>query len=139
VRPKTFNPITFPCKHPGKVEKYGLERRQYFGKNHSMRIYKETSFKNTKNTKIAPNIFSYSVGKDKTGHPAPFPEKLAEDMIISWSNKGDIVLDCMCGSGTTCKMSLINNRKYIGIDISKEYCNLAEKRLAETTKQLSIK
>jgi DNA modification methylase len=64
-------------------------------------------------------------------HPAPFPEQLANDHIISWSNEGDIVLDPMCGSGTTCKMALLNNRKYIGIDISEEYCEMARKRIKE--------
>ena len=65
-------------------------------------------------------------------HPAPFPEKLAEDHILSWSNEGDTVLDPMCGSGTTLKMAKKNNRNYIGIEISKEYCLLSEKRIHET-------
>ena len=72
------------------------------------------------------NIWTYGVGgrKSETGdHPAPFPEQLANDHIISWSNEGDLVLDPMCGSGTTCKMAWLNNRKFIGIDISEEYIN----------------
>ena len=56
-------------------------------------------------------------------HPAPFPETLAADHIISWSNEGDLVLDPMCGSGTTCKMAWLNKRNFIGIDISEEYIN----------------
>ena len=79
------------------------------------------------------NIWHYNVGKgfnssDKESHehPAIFPEKLAEDHILSWSNEGDLILDPFSGSGTTCKMAKKNNRNYIGIDISKEYCNLAE-------------
>lgn len=82
------------------------------------------------------NIWKYNVGggfaaKDKIAykHPAIFPEKLAEDHILSWSNKDDVVLDIFCGSGTTLKMSLLNNRKYIGFDISEEYCKLAKERL----------
>jgi DNA modification methylase len=128
-KPKTFNPIMIPCKNAGKLEKYGLERRQNHGINHSMRLYDETTFKPTKNTKIAPNIFSYTVGKERTGHPAPFPEKLANDMIISWSNENDLVYDCFMGSGTTAKMCVINNRNYIGSEISKEYCKLIYKRI----------
>jgi site-specific DNA-methyltransferase (adenine-specific) len=62
-------------------------------------------------------------------HPATFPEKLAEDQIISWSNEGDLVLDPFNGSGTTAKMAKINQRNFIGIDISQEYCDIAEKRL----------
>jgi DNA modification methylase len=64
-------------------------------------------------------------------HPAMFPEQLANDHILSWSNEGDIILDPMCGSGTTCKMALLNNRKYIGIDISEEYCEIARERIAQ--------
>ena len=62
-------------------------------------------------------------------HPAVMPEKLAKDHILSWTNEGDLVFDPMCGSGTTCKMALKNNRKYIGCDISKEYIEIARKRI----------
>ena len=62
-------------------------------------------------------------------HPAIFPEKLANDHIISWSNEGDLIFDPMCGSGTTCKMARMNNRDYIGIDISEKYCEIARERL----------
>jgi site-specific DNA-methyltransferase (adenine-specific) len=84
------------------------------------------------------NIWKYNVGKgfnskDKESHehPAIFPEQLAEDHILSWSNENDIVLDPFSGSGTTCKMSKKNNRKFIGIDISEEYCKLAEKIISK--------
>jgi site-specific DNA-methyltransferase (adenine-specific) len=78
--------------------------------------------------------------KDKIAykHPAMFPEKLANDHIISWSNPGDIVFDPFVGSGTTAKMALLNGRNYIGIDISEEYCEIARKRIAEHTQQISI-
>jgi len=72
-----------------------------------------------------PNVSS----KDRNGHPAPFPEKLAEDHILSWSNEGDIVFDPMAGSGTTLKMAKKNNRNYIGIEISQEYIDIINKRL----------
>ena len=64
-----------------------------------------------------------------TGHPAPFPEKLANDHIISWSNEGDVVLDCFMGSGTTGKMALLNNRKFIGIEKDAGYFEIAKQRL----------
>jgi site-specific DNA-methyltransferase (adenine-specific) len=80
------------------------------------------------------NIWKYNVGKgfnssDKESHehPAIFPEQLAEDHILSWSNEDDIILDPFSGSGTTCKMAKKNKRKFIGFDISEEYCKLAEK------------
>lgn len=62
-------------------------------------------------------------------HPAIFPESLAEDHILSWSKPGDVVLDPMCGSGTTLKMAKINGRNYIGIDINEEYVELSKKRI----------
>ena len=84
------------------------------------------------------NIWHYNVGKgfnssnaESHEHPAIFPEKLAEDHILTWSNEGDIVLDPFSGSGTTCKMAKKNNRRYIGIDISEEYCKLAERIIAK--------
>ena len=87
-------------------------------------------------TKARTNIWEYAVGmhgttSDKIAfeHPAVMPEKLAEDHILSWTNEGDLVFDPMCGSGTTCKMALKNNRKYIGCDISKEYIEIAKKRI----------
>ena len=88
------------------------------------------------------NIWEYSTGsicvRDEIAfrHPAVFPEQLAADHIISWSNPGDIVLDPMCGSGTTCKMALKLGRKFIGIDIAEEYCDIARKRVeAEKERQ----
>jgi site-specific DNA-methyltransferase (adenine-specific) len=80
------------------------------------------------------NIWNISVGggmsyKGKCNHPAVFPEKLAEDHILSWSNEGDTILDPMAGSGTTLKMAKKNNRNYIGIEISPEYIDIINKRL----------
>ena len=83
------------------------------------------------------NIWIYDIGLHKTTkdkiafqHPAIFPEKLANDHIISWSNEGDTILDPMCGSGTTLKMAKKNNRNYIGIEISPEYIDIINKRLS---------
>lgn len=64
-------------------------------------------------------------------HPAIFPEALARDHIRSWSNEGDVVLDPFSGSGTTAKMARELGRHYIGIEINQEYCDIAEKRLAQ--------
>ena len=67
--------------------------------------------------------------KDAHKHPAIFPEQLANDHIISWSNEGDTVLDCFMGSGTTGKMALLNNRKFIGIEKDAGYFEVAKQRL----------
>lgn len=85
------------------------------------------------------NIWRYNIGKGHstkdeiaTRHPAIFPEKLAADHIVSWSNEGDIVLDPFMGSGTTAKVARALGRKYIGFEISQEYVDLANKRLQDT-------
>lgn len=84
------------------------------------------------------NVWEYNIGKSHSTkddcafqHPAIFPEKLAEDHIISWSNPGDVVYDPFMGSGTTAKMSAKNKRLWIGSEISKEYCQIAEERLSD--------
>lgn len=66
----------------------------------------------------------------KVGHPAPFPVALADRVIRLFSYAGDVVLDPFCGSGTTCVSALQNGRHYVGYDISQEYCDLAEERIA---------
>lgn len=88
------------------------------------------------------NIWEYVVGggfatKDKEAHshPAIFPEKLAEDHILTWSNEGDIVLDPFVGSGTTTKMAAKHKRDFIGIDISQEYVDLAKSRTEKELKE----
>ena len=84
------------------------------------------------------NVWTYNVGKGHTStdnyatfHPATFPEKLAEDHILSWSNEGDIVFDPFIGSGTTAKMALKNARKYLGSEIVKKYWEIANKRVEQ--------
>jgi site-specific DNA-methyltransferase (adenine-specific) len=67
--------------------------------------------------------------QQKSLHPAPFPEKLVKDHIISWSDENDTVLDCFLGSGTTAVVAKALNRKFIGIEISQEYLNIAKQRL----------
>ena len=93
------------------------------------------------------NIWEYQIGGGNISadrlvhkHPAAFPEQLAADHIISWSNENDIVLDPMCGSGTTCKMAKQLDRNYIGIEISEEYSQLSRERilLTEEAKELKI-
>ena len=84
------------------------------------------------------NIWTYSTGRGHTSknanvfkHPSVFPEQLAEDHIITWSNEGDVVLDCFAGSGTTLKMAMKNNRDYIGIEIDEEYCQIINENIRE--------
>ncbi len=72
---------------------------------------------------------SVQSSKERTGHPAQFPEQLAKDHIISWSNPGDVVLDPFMGSGTTAVAAIRAGRDYIGFEISKEYCEIAKNRI----------
>ena len=126
---KIRNDITLLCDKPNKWAGY-----TNWGNN--TQYDKEGNLKQTDNIKPIPdfslrnNIWKYSVGfNDKTGHPAVFPEQLAQDHILSWSKECDVVLDPFMGSGTTAKMAILNNRHYIGFDVSKEYCEIARERI----------
>lgn len=124
--PKTFNPITEPTKYQG------LANMKNRGQNGTL-DYKKVE--RTKEKKVG-NVFFYSVGggistKDKIAynHPAIFPEKLVADQINTWTNENDLVYDPFMGSGTTAKMSILNNRNWIGSEISSEYCEIIEERI----------
>jgi DNA modification methylase len=125
-KPSTFNPIQKPIASSTKA------RRNYatsFIRQDGTRTTKDNT-RNNRQTKDASNIWSYSVADDPNlGHPAPFPEDLARDHILTWSNPGDLVLDYFGGSGTTAKMARNNGRNYLTGDISAEYCELMRKRL----------
>jgi len=132
-KPKTCNFIRIKSKTEGK--KFGSSpQKKVNGLNRVDRLEKLEKIKVNK-WKVKSNIWKYSVGsglatnKIAFQHPAIFPEKLVRDHIISWSNEGDLVLDPMCGSGTTCFEADKLKRKYIGIDISEEYCKLSRKRI----------
>jgi len=131
-KPKSFNKLTEPCKNKGKKT-----TGTYRDIDGTMK-HKNGFGKPVKDTKIKGNIWFYDVGYYKTTkdeyaykHPAMFPEQLAEDHIITWSNPGDIVLDPFLGSGTTAKMALLNNRHFIGFELSEEYCKIANERVSK--------
>ena len=129
-KPKTFNPIMKQNKTAGAVR----NTRKFRGVDGKMvggmvgkPIAKEG---------IEENIWTIKNGMYKSSkdiiafdHPAIFPEELADKHIKSWTNVGDIVYDPFMGSGTTAKMAKLNNRKYIGSEISKEYCEIAKQRI----------
>lgn len=126
-KPKVFNPIKIPTKLGGKT--YNPKRPRTYD-NHSIRHNRSETLIYKMN-KIKGNIFEYitGAGNDKTNHSATFPEKLAHDHIISWSNEGDTILDPFAGSGTTGKMAKQLNRNYILIEKEPEYCKIAEERI----------
>ena len=91
------------------------------------------------------NVWQYNIGNRHSAtdsfahkHPAIFPEKLAEDHILSWSDKNDIVYDPFMGSGTTAKMAMLNKRHYIGSEISKDYYKLANDRIKDCQTQMRL-
>jgi len=125
-KPKTFNPILERCVTGGiYYDKYKKSK----AKEGAIR-QRPIDF-STKNSKIKSNIWEYNIGQntDNGSHPAPFPEQLAEDHIISWSNKEDLIYDPFTGSGTTQKMAIRNGRNFIGSEISKEYYDIAVERI----------
>lgn len=122
----TFNPITIPTKNGGVLMNWGRKNKV---DDKQCRRQRDVDFITTKETKRMDNIWTYPIGGGKTGHPAVFPEALAKDHILSWSNEGDIVFDPFMGSGTTGKMAILNNRKFIGIELNNEYFNIAKERI----------
>ncbi len=142
-KPKTANLI---ADKPNKT--YGVKIRGS-GRNPDGTLKPHAAVKNKTNRTVKKfgvrtNVWLYSVGKWKITkdeyaykHPAMFPEQLAQDHIISWSNPGDVVLDPFMGSGTTAKMAVLNDRFFIGFEISPEYCDIANQRI-ETHKQKGL-
>jgi DNA modification methylase len=68
-------------------------------------------------------------GASTRNHPAPFPLELATRLVCMFSFTGDTVLDPFCGSGTTMIAALKKGRNSIGIEIDRQYCRMAAKRL----------
>lgn len=121
--PNTFNPIKDKYnKNAGKLVKFSSSSKRG--------ATCEKDYKVCDTYAKRSNVWSIETAKSRNnGHPAVFPEKLAEDHIKTWSNEGDLVFDPMCGSGTTLKMAKLNKRRYLGIEISEEYYNIACKRV----------
>ncbi|HOD96048.1 MAG TPA: site-specific DNA-methyltransferase [Candidatus Hydrogenedentes bacterium] len=137
-RPKTFEKrsLMIPSKHAGKVYS-GTDRLTNGG-------FKEIVPKEVNSMKCRGTVWRYSTSNTegnrlKLKHPATYPDKLAQDIIQCFSMPNDFVLDPMAGSGTTCVIAAKNQRRYLGIDISEEYCDIALTRLnIEKKVQLSL-
>jgi site-specific DNA-methyltransferase (adenine-specific)/site-specific DNA-methyltransferase (cytosine-N4-specific) len=78
------------------------------------------------------DVFSASIGDIDQGiqHPAMYPRSLIDLLVLTFSRPGDCVLDPFCGSGTSCLSAVANGRRAIGIDLVKEYADLARQRLS---------
>lgn len=81
------------------------------------------------------NIWKYTTSMNGVKHPAPFPELLVQDHILTWSDKSNLIYDPFMGSGTTAKMAHLLKRNWIGSEISKEYIDIAENRIEPYLKQ----
>ena len=134
-RPATFNGLRKPSVAAGN-RRTGTMRQDSdaLGHRSAKGFVAETSLRG--------NVWQFGVGHNKSSkdriahqHPAIFPEQLAADHIASWSNPGDTVLDPFMGSGTTGKMAILEGRRFIGIDISAEYVELARERIAAANLQ----
>ncbi len=133
---KTFNPIQDRKNKCAGDEIKGTTLRQPDGS-----LIKTAAERNNTGRKIKEygyrfNMWKMSSANNRTGHPAPFPEALVQDHIISWSNPGDIVFDPFLGSGTTAKMALLNDRHYIGFEMNEEYFQIADKRVKDAQEDL---
>jgi len=130
-KPKTFNPLK---DRKNKWTEGSWGNKTSYSKDGTKIKHKEYS---SEDYGIRFNRWKYNVGfgfstKDNTeGHPAIFPEALAKDHILSWSNKGDLVFDPCAGSGTTLKMAQLMGRNYLGFEIAEEYIPLINKRLRQ--------
>ena len=149
-KPKTFNPICdVPKLWAGSWGKLSTRNKDGSlkcrnlpneGKGCSGRAEDgRYGYKQRSNIWILKNGYGFG-SRDKIAyqHPATFPEQLPNDHIITWSNPGNLIFDPFCGSGTTLKMALLNNRKFIGVDISEEYCEIAAKRLVGVFTKLPV-
>ena len=140
--PKTFNPLK-----DRENKWYGQKWSKKRSRRNKEGELKDSTWDQSEGGRFGTrfNVWKYNVGhgyssKDKVAyeHPAIFPEMLAQDHIVSWSNKGDTVLDPMAGSGTTLKMAERLGRKWIGIEISEKYCEIAAKRIENERKQRKL-
>lgn len=103
----------------------GFEFVFCFGEDNS-RIFKNINFPDNG---YVPNIQTWYKSEFFDNHHATFPLELPNYFIQYFSKSNDIILDPMCGSGTTCVAAKKLGRNYIGIDVSEEYCKLSRERI----------
>ena len=127
-KPKTFNPIMRECKFGGKA--YNSTAKNMDGESGRHKLVYDVN-----KTMVDYNIWGIAVAQNKTSHTAVYPYEIPYRHIISWSNKGDIVLDPFIGSGTTALAAIDLNRKYIGIELNEDYCELCKMRIEEHIKK----
>ena len=127
-KPATWSPVKVPSKLAGKPRTGTMQ--------HDASGVRATKHKGgvTAALKVPGNVW-LAAGESKTSHPAPFPEALARDHIVSWSNPGDVVFDPFLGSGTTGKMAILEGRRFIGIEREPNYFDIACRRIEDAQRQ----
>ena len=126
-KPKAFNPIKDRKNKWGGTKQHGTVRQQDGTTKAVSGIKSEKVI-----AEYGQRFNVWQINEEKVEnkfHPAVFPEQLAFDHIISWSNEGDLILDPFMGSGTTGKACINSNRNFIGIEISKDYYDYCVNRL----------
>ncbi len=125
-KPKTFNPIKDRKNIYAGTKKHGTIRQRDGSTKTATSVGKRFS-----EYGIRFNVWNMPAENSnaKRCHPAQFPEHLVRDHIISWSKPNDIILDPFMGSGTTAVVCSKTNRRCIGFEISKEYSDIANKRM----------
>ena len=121
----TYNPIK-TTGHKRKVSKASHKvncvKTTNYGE-HGLTSYDSTD-------RYPVSILNFKTDKQKIAlHPTQKPVALCEYLIKTYTNENEIVLDNTCGSGTTLLAAKNLNRKYIGIELSEEYCEITKKRL----------
>jgi len=135
AKPQYFNkePLKISSKHGGKVMT-GSGNRKTNGET------TKTVTRSINPTKCRGTIWNYLMAGDKNPlkrkHPAVLPDKIPFDFIQCFCPKDGVVLDPFVGCGSTAVVAKQLNKKYIGFDISKEYCDLAKERLKSVQKKL---
>ena len=86
-----------------------------------------------------PDTFVTTEQAERNGHPCPKPLEIWMRLLERCSSENNLILDPFCGSGTTCVAAKMLGRRYIGIDISPEYCKIAEERLRAVDTGVPVK
>lgn len=130
-KPKTFNPIMRKTKCGG--QEYHSTAKNIGGENGRRRL--DTTINKES---LEYNIWQIAVAQNKTGHPAVFPIEIPIRHIRSWSNENDIVLDPFIGSGTTAIAAIREKRHFIGMELNKEYFDIAQNMISNELKNTTL-